>query len=47
MFKRLQGSYEIIFPLGQEIIVAGGARIGIEVTCTAIATVAAEIRFEE
>jgi hypothetical protein len=47
MFKRLQGSYEIIFPLGQEIIVAGGARIGIEVTCTAIATVAAEFRFEE
>jgi hypothetical protein len=47
MYKRLQGSYEVIFPLGQEIIVAGGARIGIEVTCTVVATVAAEFRFEE
>jgi hypothetical protein len=47
MFKRLQGSYEMIYPLGQELIVAGGGRIGVEVTCTAIATVAAEVRFEE
>jgi hypothetical protein len=46
-FKRLQGSFEKIFPLGQELIVPGGGRIGIEVTCTAIATVAAEFRFEE
>jgi hypothetical protein len=46
-FKRLQGSYEKIFPLGQEIIVEGGGRIGIEVTCPATATVAAEFVFEE
>jgi hypothetical protein len=47
MYKRLQGSYEMIYPLGQEVIVAGSGRIGVEVTCTAIATVAAELRFEE
>ena len=46
-YKRLQGSYEKIFPLGQEIIVEGGGRIGVEITCTATATVAAEILFEE
>jgi hypothetical protein len=46
-YKRLQGSFEKIYPLGQELIIAGGGRIGIECTCTAIATVAAEIRFEE
>jgi hypothetical protein len=46
-FKRLQGSFEKLYPLGQELIIAGGGRIGIECTCTAIATVAAEIRFEE
>lgn len=46
-YKRLQGSYEKIFPLGQELIIAGGGRIGIECTCTAIATVAAEFVFEE
>lgn len=46
-YKRLQGSYEKIFPLGQELIVAGGGRIAIECTATAIATVAAEFLFEE
>lgn len=46
-YKRLQGSYEKIFPLGQELIVPGGGRIGIECTCTATATVAAEFVFEE
>lgn len=46
-YKRLQGSYEKIFPLGQELIIAGGGRIGIECTCTAIATVACEFVFEE
>ena len=46
-YKRLQGGYEKIFPLGQEIIVPGGGRIGIEVTSGAIATVAAEFWFEE
>lgn len=46
-YMRLQGSYKEIFPLGGELIIAGGGRIGIEVNCTAIATVAAEFRFEE
>lgn len=46
-YKRLQGSFEKVFPMGQEIIVPGGGRIGIEVTCTSNATVAAEFRFEE
>ena len=46
-YKRLQGSYEKIFPLGQELIVAGGGRIGIECTATTSATVAAEFLFEE
>ena len=46
-YKRLQGSYEKIFPLGQELIIAGAGRIGIECTCTAIATVACEFVFEE
>lgn len=46
-YKRLQGSFEKIFPLGQEIIIAGGGRIGIEATSTSSATVAAEFRFEE
>lgn len=46
-YKRLQGSYEKIFPLGQELIVAGGGRIGIECTSTSSATVAAEFLFEE
>jgi len=46
-YMRLQGSYKEIFPLGNEIIIAGGGRIGIECTCTSSATVAAEFRFEE
>ncbi len=46
-YMRLQGSYKEIFPLGNEIIIAGGGRIGIECTCTGTATVAAEFRFEE
>lgn len=46
-YKRLQGSYEKIFPLGQEIIVPGGGRLGIECTATANATVAAEFVYEE
>lgn len=46
-YKRLQGGYEKIFPLGQEIIIPGGGRIGIEVTSGVIATVAAEFWFEE
>lgn len=46
-YKRLQGSYEKIFPLGQELIVPGGGRIAVECTCTATATVAVEFCFEE
>lgn len=47
-YKRLQSSYEKIFPLGQEIVVAGGGFIGIEVTSVgATASVAAEFVFEE
>ncbi len=46
-YMRLQGSYKEIFPLGNEPIIAGGGRIGIECTCTSAATVAAELRFEE
>lgn len=47
-YKRLQGSYEKIFPLGQELLVAGGGRIAIEVTSVGnTASVAAEFLFEE
>lgn len=46
-FKRLQGAFEKIYPVGQELIVPGGGRISIEVTCSTIATVAAEFKFEE
>lgn len=47
-YKRLQSSYEKIFPLGQELLVPGGGRIGIEVTSVgATASVAAEFYFEE
>lgn len=46
-YKRLNGSYEKYFPLGQEIIVPEDGRIGIECTSTSNATVAAEFYFEE
>jgi hypothetical protein len=46
-FKRLQGSFEKYFPMGQEIIVPGGTRLGIDVTAASAATVAAEFYFEE
>ena len=47
-YKRLQSSYEKIFPLGQEIIIARGSRIAIEVTSVGnTASVAAEFLFEE
>lgn len=46
-YKRLQGSFEKLFPWGQELIVAGGGRIGIECTASATASVAAEFLFEE
>lgn len=46
-YKRLQGSYEKIFPLGQEIILAGGSRLGIECNCVTVVSVAAEFLYEE
>ena len=47
-YKRLQSSYEKIFPMGQEIVVAGGGFLGVEVTSVgATASVAAELHFEE
>lgn len=46
-FKRLQGSYEKMLPMGQEWIVPGNGRLGIECTATSAATVAVECSFEE
>lgn len=47
-YKRLQSSYEKIFPLGQEMIMAGGGYLGIAVTSVGdSADLAAEILFEE
>lgn len=47
-YKRLQSSYEKIFPLGQELLVPGSGRIAVEVTSVgATASVAAELHFEE
>jgi len=47
-YKRLQSSYEKIFPLGQEILAPGSGRVAIEVTSVgATASVAAEFVFEE
>lgn len=42
-----QQGYEIMYPLGQEVIVGGGDRIGIECTAPATVNVRAKIRFEE
>ena len=46
-YKRLNGSFEKVYPLGQEPMVAGGGRIAIQCTSTTNATVAAEFQFEE
>jgi hypothetical protein len=46
-YKKLQGSYEKYFPLGQELLLIGGARLGIRCTSVTDATVAAEFYFEE
>lgn len=46
--KRLQASFMEFFPLGQEIIVPGGAKIGFEITSTgSAATVCIEAFGEE
>lgn len=42
-----QSGYEKIFPLGDEIIVPGGGRLGIECTAPAGVNVRAKIAFEE
>ena len=42
-----QSAYEIIYPLGQEIIVGGGDRVGIACNAPAIVNVRAQIVYEE
>lgn len=42
-----QGGYEKVFPFGQEIIIGGGDRAGIECTAPAGVNVRAEMIFEE
>jgi hypothetical protein len=47
-YKLLQSSYEKIFPMGQELIVDGGAYLGIAVTSVGdTAELSAEFTFEE
>lgn len=42
-----QSGYECIFPLGQEVLVPGGGRLGIECTAPGTVNVRAEIVYEE
>jgi hypothetical protein len=42
-----QSGYEIIYPLGQEVIIGGGDRVGIECTAPDGVNVRAKIVFEE
>jgi hypothetical protein len=42
-----QGGYEKIYPLGQEPVIGGGDRIGIECTAPASVNVRASVTFEE
>lgn len=42
-----QSGYEVRFPLGQEVIVGGGGRIGIECTAPDAVNVRAKLIFEE
>jgi hypothetical protein len=42
-----QHGYEIFYPLGQEVIVGGGDRLGIECTAPATVSVRGKIRYEE
>lgn len=46
-YKRVLGSYEKTYYPGQELIVPGAGRIGIEVTAVGTPTVVAEFKFEE
>lgn len=48
MRRRLQGGYEVLIPLGQEIVIPGGGSVGVAVTCVgATASVVGEARYEE
>lgn len=42
-----QTGFEKIYPMGQEVIVGGGDRVGITVTASAVVNVIAEIIYEE
>lgn len=42
-----QSGFEIIFPLGQEVIIGGGDRLGIKCTAPAAVNVRAKMVFEE
>lgn len=42
-----QSGFEIIYPLGQEVIVGGGDRVGIKCTAPSAVNVRAKIVFEE
>jgi hypothetical protein len=42
-----QGSYEVKFPAGRDIIVGGGGRIAIDCTAPATVNVRAKFLFEE
>ena len=42
-----QSGYEVIYPLGQEVIIGGGDRLGIECTAPDAVNVRAKIVFEE
>jgi len=42
-----QSGYQEIFPMGDEVKIAGGGRVGIECTASASVNVRAEIVFEE
>jgi hypothetical protein len=42
-----QSAYEIVYPMGQEIKIPGGGRLGIRCTAPAGVNVRAKLRFEE
>ena len=42
-----QSGYEVMFPPGQELIIPGGGRIGIEVTAPVAVNCNAKMRYEE
>lgn len=42
-----QGGYEVKYPLGQEPVLAGAGKVGIECTAPAVVNVRAKILFEE